>query len=288
MSDSRLTVTIDGREAVPVRALPYVLDWNQMTPLDVAMHFAKRHGPPFNRFSNMHAYRLRNGKPHKLLPREWDAVVTKLNGYQDKLQHQHNDGARGEAVWNKKAARKLPSGIFVWLDELEQDSTDAQKVVSSLADVREGDAEVVLSPWIEDDATVAMVREGFEPANAQQAEANPESPNASDLKKLVAVETAADESKQAAPITKHLLKTRSNPLDAVIELATKSALAPGDAQSVWAELVRMAETEKKPAPLIGFSSDGIQYRGNKFEETGEPDTFKKSNLRDRMARAKKR
>lgn len=100
--------------------------------------------------------------------------------------------------------------------------------------------------------------------------------------------TAPDEPKPAAIITRHRLKTRSNPLDAVIELATGTALAPDSNQSVWAELVKLAESKNKPAPLIGYSSDGIQYRGKKYEESGEPDIFKANNLRDRMARAKKR
>jgi len=100
--------------------------------------------------------------------------------------------------------------------------------------------------------------------------------------------TARDKPKRVGAITTHRLKSRSNPLDAIIELATGKAVAPGDSQSVYAEMVKLAELTDKPAPLHGYSPDGIQYRGKKYEETGEPDTFTAKNLRDRMARAKAR
>lgn len=92
----------------------------------------------------------------------------------------------------------------------------------------------------------------------------------------------------AASIATHRLNNRSNALAAVIASAINTAVAPSDSHSVWAELVKLAELESKPAPLLGYSSDGIQYRGKKYEENGVPDVFTAKNLRDRMARAKAR
>ncbi len=106
--------------------------------------------------------------------------------------------------------------------------------------------------------------------------------------KVGAGTTAINEPKRGAIITTHRLKARSNPLDAIIVQATNAALAPDDSQSVYAEMVKLAESKEKPAPLHGYSPDGIQYRGKKYAETGEPDTFTAKNLRDRMARAKAR
>ncbi len=88
-------------------------------------------------------------------------------------------------------------------------------------------------------------------------------------------------------VTKHQLKSRTYPLDAVIEQATNSALSPKDTSSVYGEMVRLAELKDKPAPLIGFCTEGIQYQGKKYQETGEPDIFTKKNLRDRMTRRAK-
>lgn len=99
---------------------------------------------------------------------------------------------------------------------------------------------------------------------------------------------APNEPKPAATITKHRIGARSHTLDAVIRLAAKTAVAPDDHQSVWAELVTLAESENKPAPLAGYSSDGIQYKGKTYEEKQEFDIYTKKNLRDKMARDKAR
>jgi hypothetical protein len=100
--------------------------------------------------------------------------------------------------------------------------------------------------------------------------------------------TAPDGAKQVATITTNRMKTRTHALDAVIGLATKTALASEDHHSVWAELVKLAESKGRPAPLAGYSSDGIQYRGKLYEEKQEFDIYTKKNLRDKMARDRAR
>jgi hypothetical protein len=77
---------------------------------------------------------------------------------------------------------------------------------------------------------------------------------------------------------------RSDALTAVIAVATKSAQNPVDYHSVWAALVVLAESDKRPAPLIGFAEgEGVKYQGEKDVEF-----FTKRNLSDRMRRAKPR
>ncbi len=97
----------------------------------------------------------------------------------------------------------------------------------------------------------------------------------------------AIEETPTATITPHRIGTRGNILKAVIKKAETTATDADDPESVWAELVKMAENNP-PAPLIGYSSDGIQYRGAKHQDSGEPDVFTKKNLRERMRRAKAR
>jgi hypothetical protein len=97
-----------------------------------------------------------------------------------------------------------------------------------------------------------------------------------------ALSGASERGGKAFSITTHKIKTRSNVLDAVIKLAKESATAPSDYQSVWAELVSLAESKSPPAPLAGYSSDGIQYRGKRYELEQVPDVFTKDNLRKRM------
>jgi|APMI01.1.fsa_nt_gi hypothetical protein len=83
-------------------------------------------------------------------------------------------------------------------------------------------------------------------------------------------------------IRTHKLKARRYAIDAPIETAMKLAANPQDYHNVWAELCKMAESNPPPPPLIGFSSDGVQYKGNKYQSSGEPDIFTKDALRKKM------
>lgn len=77
---------------------------------------------------------------------------------------------------------------------------------------------------------------------------------------------------------------RSNPLTSVINQAHSSALDPEDPHSVWAALVRMAESPNRPAPLIGYAEDeGIKYQDEKGVQF-----LTRKNFRDRERRARTR
>lgn len=89
----------------------------------------------------------------------------------------------------------------------------------------------------------------------------------------------------APPVT-HNIKKRKHHLDAEIDLAKTRTLTPGDPTTVWSELIKLAE--EKHGSMIGYSSDGIQYKGRKYKATGEPDVFTLKNLRERMERDAKR
>jgi hypothetical protein len=78
---------------------------------------------------------------------------------------------------------------------------------------------------------------------------------------------------------------RSDILAPVIKAAGAAALDPTSPQSVWAIMVRMAE-DRQP-PLLGFSSDGIQYAGRQYQAEGVPDVLTFKNLADRMRRRRK-
>lgn len=85
----------------------------------------------------------------------------------------------------------------------------------------------------------------------------------------------------AARITTHRIETRSNILSPIIEMAKQTASSPGNYQSVWAELVKLADSANRPAPLIGYSDgEGVKYQdsiGVKF--------FTKDALKKRMKRS---
>ncbi len=81
-------------------------------------------------------------------------------------------------------------------------------------------------------------------------------------------------------VLKHKVRSRSDPLAAVIEAAKEAAVNGEDYQSVWAALVKMAEAAP-PAPVVGYvPREGVQYR---VDDDGEElRYFTKDALRKRM------
>lgn len=113
------------REALPVRAIPYVTGWDGdfgVPPLEVAIRLQTN--------INLHAwdisaFRVLDGKPVAVQPRQWVMVATQLSGLSEKLHRQYprnehlKPSAEGVAEWQSEAAEKLPARAFVWLDELK-------------------------------------------------------------------------------------------------------------------------------------------------------------------------
>lgn len=108
----------------------------------------------------------------------------------------------------------------------------------------------------------------------------PEKAITSRLNQDVGLGEGDGERKQAAVA----LIPRSNPLTSVINQARSSALDPEDPSSVWAELVRMAGSPNRPAPLIGYAEDeGIKYQAEKGVQF-----LTRKNFGDRERRARTR
>ncbi len=103
------------------------------------------------------------------------------------------------------------------------------------------------------------------------------------LKVPTAAEPRLTEQKSVMAVTKHRLKSRAPAiLTAEINQAKEIALNPQDAQCIWGELCKLAES--KTGVMIGYSSDGVQYRGKKYQKDGVPDVFTLQNLRHRIKR----
>jgi hypothetical protein len=91
----------------------------------------------------------------------------------------------------------------------------------------------------------------------------------------------------SAEVHTHKIRNREAAiLSAEISQAKLTAQDPASPTCVWDELTKLAE--KKLGPMVGFSSDGIQYRGRQYQATQVPDVFTIKHLRDRMKRAKTR
>lgn len=156
--NGRLTIWIDGREALPVRAIPYVTG-ERYTPDLVAESLARATAAPFEKLRNLVAYHRPAGRPVQVMTCEWNAVVVQVKGFEAGL-HELRPGIEGAddhvgvAAWEKGAALKLPVGVFVWLDEfLREREADHKRTPD--------DRPVILAPMLDDD-TRAAVLEGFE------------------------------------------------------------------------------------------------------------------------------
>ena len=100
-----------------------------------------------------------------------------------------------------------------------------------------------------------------------------------------AVPTVAPEVRKAATTsTTHKTKRRADPLAAVLTEAQRCALDATDGASVWAALVRLAESASRPAPLLGYvEAEGVKYRSDKAQA---PDAYlSRDAFRKRFERA---
>lgn len=118
-------VRVHGREAIPVRALPYVTGWS-LSPGSLAklLHnssdlwrsrYADQERPPWL-------------TAHRLLPddsfisvaaADWDLVEIAVDGFGSELDATQHDQREGYARWRRQAMAHFPAGYFVWRDEFE-------------------------------------------------------------------------------------------------------------------------------------------------------------------------
>ncbi len=272
---SKLTFTICGREALPVRAIPYVTGW-QMSPDVVARSMAKIEPPPSfpALLHSLRAYHLPDDAAVEMLPREWDAAVARLEGYEAELKKQHLDDAIGYAAGRKDSASKLPAGVFVWLDEFASERiADRAKVLKIKQ--RNGDDELILAPVL-DEPTRVMVFEGFGPRKLHAAN-NPQT----DKKKREHLIAEYDATMNAAmwfkrasvkPAEGAMLLWRLDPLERDWQgnapdperiFVDGNEASPGHYRALKRTFEDIAETDPKPRTLLNWREvakrEGLQY-----------------------------
>lgn len=116
----KVILSIDGRSAIPVRAIPYVMAW-RLSP-DALVKDLARHDHRNRRSNYLRAHQFDPGNGHPaMLPSEWEAILVKLNALEQRLDREFPSGsdALSYAAWREHAAWLLPSGCFVWQDEFE-------------------------------------------------------------------------------------------------------------------------------------------------------------------------
>ncbi len=160
MNDKRLTVLFGGREALPVRAIPYVAPWARFSP-DVVITYLTKGKRNLPRDLTLSAYHLNGADPVRVELREWDGPLAKLKGFEAELDRKYANRDENYAAWRRKAVKEiLPASVFMWLDEFEKEFQDDQKGIV-FNDERLDNAKLILTPMLDAD-TREMVMEGFE------------------------------------------------------------------------------------------------------------------------------
>jgi hypothetical protein len=313
VNNGRLTVIIGGREALPLRAIPYVTSWSE-SPDSIVQALVE---PPIikvgldyripNKRSLVAYLTLDSERYVALPPRQLKDILVSLNSLTKKLKADERLGAVDEnhAIWRIVGTLKLPDNVFVWLDEfqawysatrsLTHGDGDATLIGAVIVEREKADSNVQRLEALEADLLQSsndslwltpVLPPEIEGRVWRYVEASlPKAVTAIPNNALYSNTESTNEhvSKQAV-ITVHRLANRSNTLRSVILKATENAAPPKDTQCVWAELVRLAESKDRPAPLLGFS-DG---EGVKYQDIAGVKFFTRKNLGDRMRRAKTR
>ena len=109
---------INRREAIPVRAIPYVEGWRQLSP-DVVARGLSRTSEISELLCDLTAHHVSDGGIGDMLPKEWDNIVDALNALEIELNEKDSDHRKTRPEWLKRSIECLPAGCFVWRDELE-------------------------------------------------------------------------------------------------------------------------------------------------------------------------
>jgi hypothetical protein len=129
MNGRKLTLTISGREALPVRAIPYIAEWKEVKAslgwiAWIADHLAQGKKAPRGT-TPLTAYQwLKDKSPIAVSPNDWALTVKSLGVRVASLRTQANelptpttsfiDAGKLEVL-----VEELPRGAFVWLEEFE-------------------------------------------------------------------------------------------------------------------------------------------------------------------------
>ena len=113
-------VTIEGKEAIPVRAIPLLTDWEVLSPDECANAFAgAEHAVPH--LEGLPTFRLNaDGRHEAISPRWWaNWIVRALDACSERITAGQASHEVGYQQWRQEALVLLPAGVFVWRESFE-------------------------------------------------------------------------------------------------------------------------------------------------------------------------
>jgi hypothetical protein len=111
-----IVVMIKGREAIPVRAIPFLTNWETMSPDAIARALAR--DDFFWTFDGLNAY-CEEDENFRLIEATWweNFACRKLKALSDSIKATETTHETGYQEWQEKSLEILPAGTFVWKDE---------------------------------------------------------------------------------------------------------------------------------------------------------------------------
>ena len=107
-----VVVTIDGQEAISVRAIPLVSNWHFMSPDILAHVLGGTGGSNVSLFGDLQSHQLENNEVLPIAEDWWAQIpLRELRALSDEF---------GVFEWRKQSLKVLPSGVFVWKDEYQK------------------------------------------------------------------------------------------------------------------------------------------------------------------------
>lgn len=166
-------VLIEGREAIPVRAIPLLTNWDVLSP-DVVAEVLAGDSDFFHVFKGLIAHRVEHGVLKEIRPAFWENyIVPSIAVLSDRIKDKQVTYADGYSQWQSESLKALPAGAFVWRDEFEprfwaKYGPEGETVLRITADerfepvTRNEDIEPDFDPFIPSTDVARLVMEGFE------------------------------------------------------------------------------------------------------------------------------
>ncbi len=114
-------VLIEGREAIPVRAIPFLANWRFMSPDIVAHVLGGTGGSNVSLFGDMQSSHIEDGKVQPI-GKDWWAQfpLRELRALSEKIKIDESSHEAGYSKWRKQSLKELPAGVFVWKDDYQE------------------------------------------------------------------------------------------------------------------------------------------------------------------------
>lgn len=114
-----LVVPINGRDAIPVRAICYGYGFSIISPDKVATAAAGE--DHYDGSWTLPTYYLSEGDVvEQMRPQDWNLYSQRIQSESLLLLDEESRAGAKKAEWRNRAIALMPAGVFVWVDELRQ------------------------------------------------------------------------------------------------------------------------------------------------------------------------